>query len=107
MAAAERGEGHDGRDRPVRVLTAVLPDARRIALDVARVPGAAHERWREEQNDRLLAVDQVLLDRVHRAGGAARVGGLRENGPRLGDRDDATLPVLAGAQRRAVVEVRA
>ena len=49
---------------------------------------------------------EIFFDRVHGARGALGVGGPGEHGPRLRDRVDATLRVLGGAQRRAVVEVR-
>src|SRR5262245_24277348 len=46
IAVAERGEGHDCPDGRVRVLSAVLADTRRVALDVARVSRSALERRR-------------------------------------------------------------
>ena len=106
IAVAERGERHDRPDGRVRVLTAVLADARRIALHVARIPRGADEGRGEQQDDRLLPVHQIFFDRVHGARGAVRVGRPGEDGPRLRDRVDTALRVLGRAQRSAVVEVR-
>jgi hypothetical protein len=44
VAVAERGERHHGPERAMRVLAAVLADARRIAADVAGVDGAVDRR---------------------------------------------------------------
>ena len=101
-------EGDHRPDRGVRVLAAVLADAGRIALDVARVERRAVEGRREEQRP------------VRRRGGRgarrpppsrarARAGSAAPEitRPRLRDRVDPALVARRRAERRAVVEVAA
>src|SRR5919112_1573903 len=90
----------------MRVLPAILADARHVALDVARVQLARVERWREEQDQPVAAANEELLNGGHRAGCPRRIGCARDDAPRLGDRVDAALAVDAGAERRPVVEER-
>src|SRR5262245_36297923 len=96
IAVAEGGECHDRPDGGVRVLATVLPDAGGVALDVTRIPRSAVERWSEEQDDRLLAMDEIFFDRVHGARRAVGIGDTRKPRPRSRDRIDATLGVLGG-----------
>ena len=51
----------------MRVLPAILANARRIALDVTRIVIGAVERRREQQRDPVVVPDQMLADRIHRA----------------------------------------
>ena len=51
VPAAEPREGQDDPEGRVRVLAAVLADARDVALDVARVVGRPVERGSEEEDD--------------------------------------------------------
>ena len=106
VAVAERREGQHRPDRRVRVLSAVLTDARQVSLDVAGIEGRLVERRGEEQDEPVAALNEVLLDGGHGPGGALGHGRARDHAPRLRDRIDAALDVLGRAERRAVVEVR-
>src|SRR5207302_4499287 len=107
VAVPERGEGHYRPHGRMGVLSAVLPYARRVARDVAGIERRAVERRREEQDELLIAANEVLLDRGHRARGAGGIGGPRKHGPRLRDRIDTAFGVRGGAERRPVVEIGA
>ena len=91
VAVAQGRESEDRPDRPVRVLAAVLPDARQITLDVARIHVGMVERWREEQHEPVAAPDEVLLDSGHRPLRVDGIGRARQYAPRLGDRVDPAL----------------
>ena len=75
VAVAERGEGDHRPDGGMRVLAAVLADARRVALDVAGVERRAVERRREEQDEPVVAAHEVsstaAIARAARAGSPA------------------------------------
>ena len=75
VALAERGERHHRPGRRVRVLAAVLANARRIALDVSRIVRRLVERRREQQRQSVIAPNQLPIERGHRAGRA--IGRLR------------------------------
>ena len=90
----------------VRVLPAVLADARHVALDVAGLQRSAIERWREQQDHLIRIADQTILDRRHRLAGPLRIAGAGDHRPRLGDRIDLALVVLRRAERSAIIEVR-
>src|SRR5207244_11313932 len=104
VAVPERGEGHHRPHGRMGVLPAVLPYARRVARDVAGIERRAVERRGEEQDELLIAANEGLLARGHRARRAAGVGGPRKHGPRLRDRIDTAFGVRGGAERRPVVE---
>ena len=104
VAVAKRGESEDRPDGSVGVLAAVLADARQIALDVAWIDVGLVERWREQEDETVTASNEVFLDRGHRPLRVGRIGGSREDTPRLGDRVDAALDVHGGAKRGAIVE---
>src|SRR5208282_1356385 len=91
----------------MRVLAAVLPDAGRIALDVAGVERGAVEWWRQQQRQAVLALDQVFVNGGHRGRGADRIRGAGDYAPRLRDRIDSAFDVAGRAERRAVIEVPA
>ena len=93
--------------RGVRVLAAVLANARQVALDVARVARHLVERRREQQHELRVAAHEIGAHGVHRALGAPRLGRARQHGPRLRQRIELALLVLHRPQRRAVVEIGA
>ena len=88
----------------MRVLTAVLANARRIALDVAGIERRLVEWRREQQRQSVLRTDQFALDRRHGARRALAVRGARNHRPRLRDRIDPAFVARRRAERRAVVE---
>src|SRR5204862_4303545 len=65
-APALKGRRAHDPGRGVRVLPAVLADARDVALDVAGVQVAAVERGREQQDEPV--ADQVFVHGLHRGG---------------------------------------
>src|SRR5688572_31080770 len=85
VALAEGGEGDYGPGGGVGVLAAVLADAGRVALDVARIEPGEVEGRGEEKREAVIGADEVRLHRGHGALGARRVGGAGEDGPGLGD----------------------
>ena len=105
VPAPQLRERHHDPGGGVRVLAAVLPDARGVAPDVAGILRGAVEGRREEQDDPGPAADEVGADRVHGPVGEPRRRGPGEHRPRLGDRVDPALLVLRRAERRAVVVV--
>ena len=74
--------------RGVAVLAAVLAQAGRVALDVARIERGLFEGRREQQSQAVVAADQALVQRRHRHGGARGIGGAGEHRPGLRDRID-------------------
>ena len=107
VAVPERREGDRGPDRRMRVLPAVLSDARHIPLDVAGLEGGAVERRCQEQHDAVSAPHEKIVDGRHGALAACRVPGRRDDAPGLRDRIDAAFVVDGGAEWRPIIEVRA
>ncbi len=101
-----REREHRPRGR-MRVLAAVLPDARRIALDITGIDRRTIERRCEQQGQAIVAADQLRFQRVHCLSGAHRVRRARQHAPRLRDRVDRAFGVAGRAERRTVVEVAA
>ena len=97
----------DRPERGMRVLAAVLADARQVSLDVAGIVRHAIERRREQQHDLRVAPHEVRADRFHRALGALRLRRLRQHRPRLRQRIDLALLVLRRPERRSIVEIGA
>src|SRR5688572_10942343 len=89
------------------VLPAVLPHPGDVALDVAGIGGRSIERRIEELDQAVLAAHQVTIERLHGGARALRAAGAGQHRPALRDRIDAAFGVAGGAERRAVVEVRA
>src|SRR5258708_3736371 len=104
---AKAGCGEHGPERRMGVLCTVLAHAGQIALDVARVVLGVIERRREEKNHSLVLPYQMVVHRVHRGPSAIGRASAREHGPTLGDGIDLTLGLRDGAERTAIVEVRA
>src|SRR5258708_1570570 len=73
VALAEGGEGDYGPGGGVGVLTAVFPDARRVALDVAGVERGTVEGRGEEEGEAVGGSDEVLVHGGHGASGASGV----------------------------------
>ena len=73
------------------ILTAIFPQARRIAKNIAGVLGGAIKRRGQEQGQTLLRQDQFALHRGHGLSGAVGGGGPRQDRPGLGDGIDAAL----------------
>ena len=107
VAHAEPRQRDHRPQRRVRVLAAVLADARQVALDVAGIARHPIEGRRQQQHELRVAAHQVGAHGVHRALGAARLRRAREHGPRLRERVELALLVLHRSQRRAVVEIGA
>ncbi len=104
VAVAQLRERDNRPDGRVGVLAAVLPDARQVPLDVARIDIGMIE-WRgEQQNEAVTRPDEELLHRGHRLAGVGRVGCPGQDAPRLGDRVDPAFRVLSGAERGSIVE---
>jgi hypothetical protein len=104
VSVAQRREGEDGPDCAVRVLAAVLPDARQIPLHIAGIDVGMVERRSEQQDESVTASDEELLHCGHGLLRMIRIGRSRQDAPRLRDRVDPALGVCRGAERRAVVE---
>ena len=105
VAAAKRRHRHDDPHRGVGILAAVLPHARRIALDVPRLLRRPIERWAEEQQRLRPACDQRCADRIHRAFGETFRDCSGQYCPGLRNGVDSALVVLRGAQRTSVVVI--
>src|SRR6185437_6022876 len=99
---AQPGEGKYRPQGAMGVLAAILANAGRIALDVAGIERRLVEGWREEQRQSVAPADELLIDRVHRAGLAGGVAGSRDDAPGLGDRVDPALAVGRRAERRSI-----
>ena len=105
VAVAEHREGDHRPDGAVRVLAAVLPDAGRVAFDVAGVERRLIERRREEQEQSVVAADEVFVhappSRSRRGLGSRR----RRSRPTTARSNRCGIRLLAcGAERRSVVE---
>src|SRR5436309_9425241 len=85
IAVAKPCESHDVPERSVRVLAAVLANARHVTLDVTRTRGHVIERRRQEQDEAVLTTHQPLVDGCHRLPRARGIAGPREHRPRLRD----------------------
>ena len=83
VAASEPRQRHHDPDGRVRVLPAVLANARRVALDVARVLRRDVERWMEQQQGLGAASDEERADAVHRPLGEPPRHRARQHRPRL------------------------
>ena len=106
VAVAERGEREDRPDGAVRVLPAVLADARQISLDVAGILGGVVEGWGEQQHEPVAEAHEELVDGSHRLLRSCADACSRQHGPRLGDRIDPAFVVDGRAERGSVVEER-
>src|ERR1700760_575933 len=91
----------------MRILAAVLTNARHIALYIARFETPAVERRREQQDQSVRISHQSLLDCGHRLAGTLGIAASRNHRPRLGYRVDLALIVGCGAKRSAIVEIGA
>jgi len=107
VSTSEFRQSHHHPDSGVRILPAVFPHTRRVALDVAGVLGGGVKGRLEEQDQLGAACDEVRADGVHRALGIPQRDGAREHGPRLRDRIHAAFVVLRRAERRAVIVIPA
>src|SRR5665213_444707 len=105
VAVAEHREGNDRPDGAMTILAAVLADARWIALDVSGVERRQIEWWGEEQDQPVIAANEVLIDRRHGLRGVDRIAGAGDHAPRLCDRIDAAFGIQARAERGSVVEI--
>jgi len=106
VALSQPRECDHGPERGVRVLPAILPQAREIALDVPRVPGRAVEGRRQQQHHLRVAADEIRPDRIHGPLRTARLRAPGQHRPRLRQRVDPALLVLHRPERGPVVEVR-
>src|SRR5437763_6694232 len=107
VAVTKRGEGHHGPDGGMRILAAILANARRITLDLAGVAIRVIERRGEQQDQLLAAPDEILLDGGQRPRRPDWLGGARDHSPRLRDRINATFRIDGGPQGSPVVEIGA
>src|SRR5437773_5531448 len=107
VAIAQPREGEHRPQGAMGVLTAILANAGRIALDVSRIERRPVEGWREEQCQGVAPADELLIDRVHGADLAARIAGSRDDAPGLGDRIDPARAVRRRPGRRSTVEAAA
>ena len=97
-------ESHYGPQGGVGVLPAVLAQARRIALDIARVRRRMIERRREQQGQSVVWQNQFAIDGLHGLRRAGRPRSAGQHRPRLGDGVDAALLAGRRAERGAIVE---
>ena len=107
LAIAQGGKSPGSPGGGMGVLAAVLANAGKVALDVARVAQGFIERRGEEQQQAVLRAHEAIDDRLHGAAAALPVTGAAEHGPGLGDGVDLAFHVLAGAERHAFVIVGA
>ncbi len=101
------GEGHDRPDRGMRVLASVLAHARYVAADVTGIRFRRVERRIEQLHEPLIAPHEPRIQCFHALTCAFGGADARQHRPALRDRVDLALGILGGAERRAVVEVRA
>src|SRR5271166_237364 len=100
-------EGRECDHRPqgsMCILAAVLADAGRVALDVARIERRLVEWRRKQQRHLILRPNQLAFERRHGARRAYRAGRTRDHRPGLRDRIDAALVIRRRPERRAVIE---
>jgi uncharacterized protein YndB with AHSA1/START domain len=91
----QHGLGHQHPDGRMGVLPAILPQARQITLDVARIHGRGIERRREQQDQLFVMSYQLPLDGLHGLQRACRRGGPGKDRPALRQRINAALGVAA------------
>ena len=89
----QHGEGHRGPDRGVCVLTAVLPDAGNVALDIPGLESRLVKRRLQQLDKTMVTVDQELVHRGHSLARPVRISEGRQYRPALADRIDAALVV--------------
>src|SRR5580698_5902506 len=88
----------------MRILPAVLADARRVTHDVAGVGLGMIERRCEQERQVVGFVYQEPLSGFHATPRALRIGGSRDHGPGLRQRIDSGFFARVGSEGRAVVE---
>src|SRR5437773_240085 len=86
------------------VLSAVLANAGRIALDVTWIERGLVEGGPEQQGNPILRTHQFPLRGRHGAGRTFRNGSLRDHRPGLGDAIDPAFVARCRSERRAVIE---
>src|SRR4029453_790186 len=91
----------------MRVLTAVLTDARSVRLYVAGVLVGTIERRSEQEKGLRAAVEKMRADSVQGAFCVLSRHGFGKHGPRLRNRIDPTFRAMHRAQRRSVIVVAA
>ena len=106
LTVAQVGERPPDPDRCVGVLSAILPDARRIRLDVPRVPAIGREGRRQQSHEAFVDIDEFTLDCAQRPLRPRRRAASRNDGPRLRDRIDPAFRVLSRTPRPPLVVER-
>ncbi len=91
----------------MRVLAAILPQTRRVALDVAGIVRRPVERRRQHQHEAIGFAHQVASERRHGLRRTLRRRYARQHRPGLRDGVDAALGIGVGSQRCAVVIIGA
>ena len=81
LAVSDRHVGQRGPDRGMRVLAAILANARRIPFDISRVGHGLIERRREQQHQPFVAPDKIFFHRRHGPAGARRFARARNDAP--------------------------
>src|SRR5271170_6777711 len=66
VSVTEHREGDHRPDGAMRILAAILPDARRVAFDVAGVRQCLLERRGQQQEQAVLATHEMFVQRRHR-----------------------------------------
>src|ERR1700733_14085177 len=79
--------------RSMRILSAVLANTWRIALDIAGIMRRIVEGRREQQGQSVVTPHKVFVECCHGAGGMGRLGGAGNDGPGLCDRVDAAFAI--------------
>ena len=74
-------------------------------MNVSGIERCPIEGWREEQNQLVIAADELLVHRRHRGRGVSGLRGAGDHTPRLRDRIDSTFGARGRTERRSIVEV--
>src|ERR1700723_683503 len=107
VAVPQFRESDQRPNRRVRVLAAVFPDSRNVALDVPGIMRGVIKRRRQEQGQPGRSPDQMVIDRSHSPHSARRLRRAADDSPGLSNRVDAAFRVGGRAERCSIVVVGA
>src|SRR5689334_18082192 len=85
VTLAQRSETPGDPGRSMGILSAVFSNPRQVPFDVTGIASCLVEGRRKQQYQLVIALDKSPVDRIHRFNCPLKIGGTREDSPRLGD----------------------